>query len=108
MSKHDKLVNKYSKPSNIDFINEDIYRIVKEQSLCDTFGICSFKTPDLIYFGEYNTYVGEVKGRYTYRNKEKAANQVHRYYRTLKNSGIYTVPFVIVGNNYKRVFLHGF
>jgi len=108
MSKHDKLVNKYSKPSNINFINEDIYRIVKEQSLCDVFGIDSYKTPDLIYFGEYNIYIGEVKGKYYIGNKKKATNQVHRYYRTLKKYDIDTVPFIIVGNNYKKVFLHGF
>lgn len=105
MNKHDKLVDKYSKDT--DFINEDIYRVIKEQTLHNIFGICSYKTPDLVYFGEYNTYIGEVKGRFTYNNLLKAENQVFGYYRVLWDNGIDTVPFIILGC-YKKVFLHGF
>lgn len=104
MSNHDRLVNKYSKKSNIDFINEDIYMVVKEQPLCDTFGIRSYKTPDLIYFGEENIYVGEIKGRCTNRNIQSAEEQVYGYYDVLLSNGIDTMPFIILGDNYKRVF----
>lgn len=101
--KHDYLIRKYSKPKNVDFIDEYIKQIIPEQSLYDTFGIDSMKTPDFIYVGDENLYVGEVKGWNSGKNETLALKQVGMYYLILKDNDIETIPFIIL-DNYKKVF----
>ena len=94
--KHNKIVDYYTNIKNIHFIPEQIYEVVPDSPLNITFDIESYKRPDLIYFAEYNIYLGEVKGRKNTRNKYNAEKQVLEYYDILKSNGIDTIPFTVL------------
>lgn len=105
--RHDKLVQHYAIEDNIDFLELDspVKYIYKEPVLRDIFKeVKSYKTPDLIYITELNDiYVGEVKGRNSFRNRKKAYGQVMKYHYILQQNRIESNPFTILGKHYKEI-----
>ena len=96
---HDSIVQHYSREENINFIDDDIQIIYREPILSEIFDVLtSPKTPDLVYIAEDEyVYVGEVKGRFSLRNRRKAYGQVMKYHDILERKGVDNTPFTIVG-----------
>lgn len=94
---HDKIVQYYSNPDNVWFIDEIIEEIYTETRLKHIFSVRSNYTPDLIYITEDDKiYIGEVKQNNGINQMLKAIKQVHKYGKVLRTRGLRPLEFIIL------------
>ena len=94
---HDRIVQYYSDPDNVWFINDVIEEVYTETRLKYIFPVHSNYTPDLIYITEdEKIYIGEVKQNNGINQMLKAIKQVHKYGAPLRNRGLRPCEFIIL------------
>ena len=98
--KHDDIVEFYSNPNNIWFIDEHIKELYTETRMKYIFNVKSNFTPDFVYITDSDKiYIGEVKQNNGINQMLKAIKQVHKYGVPLRKIGLKPCEFMILKND---------